>query len=97
MDCYFLRKVLIVIIILFLIAIISYHYVKHRLKLKMAYCHTKNIKVEHKESKEVSIKNSTCYYFDDTTKIEDFDFDNILIDEKSYKDILVYIISYKPF
>ena len=30
-------------------------------------------------------KNCTCYYFDDTIKIEDFDFDNILLDEKSYE------------
>ena len=28
-------------------------------------------------------------------KIKDFDFDNILIDEKSYEDILVYNVSYK--
>ena len=25
-----------------------------------------------------------CYYFDDIIKLEDFDFDNILIDEKSH-------------
>ena len=42
------------------------------------------------EFKEVDIKNCTCYYFDDKIKIEDFDFDNIFIDEKSYKNILVY-------
>ena len=30
-----------------------------------------------------------------TIKFEDFDFDNILIDEKSYKDILIYNVSYK--
>ena len=30
-------------------------------------------------------------------KIEDFDLDNILIDEKSYKGILVYSILYKSF
>ena len=35
------------------------------------------------ELKEISIKNRTCYYFDDIIKIEDFDLDNILIDEKS--------------
>ena len=35
------------------------------------------------ELKEITIKNQTCYCFDDTIKIEDFDFDNILIDEKS--------------
>ena len=52
------------------------------------------------------IKNRTCYYFDDILKIEDFfNFDNliILIDEKSYKNILVYnvlcktLIDAKPF
>ena len=28
-------------------------------------------------------------------KIEDFGFDNILLDKKSYEDILIYDISYK--
>ena len=32
---------------------------------------------------------------DDIIKIEDFDPENILIDEKSYENIFVYIISYK--
>ena len=47
--------------------------------------------------KEIDIKNHTCYYFDDIIEIKDFDFDfdNILIDEKSYKNNLVYDISYK--
>ena len=45
--------------------------------------------------KEVDIKNHTCYYFDDIIKIEDFDYDNILINQKSYKNILVYNIFYK--
>ena len=44
---------------------------------------------------EVCIKNWTCYYFDDIIKLEDFDIDNILIDKKSYEDILIYDISYK--
>ena len=30
-----------------------------------------------------NFKNRTCYYFDDIIKLEDFDLDNILIDEKS--------------
>ena len=47
------------------------------------------------ELKEIGITNCTCYYFDDVIKIEDFNLDNILIDEKSYKKILVYNISYK--
>ena len=40
------------------------------------------------ELKEIDMKNRTCYYFDDLIKIEDFYLDNILIDEKSYKNIL---------
>ena len=45
--------------------------------------------------KEIDIKNCTCYYFDDIIRIEDFNIDNISIDEKSYVKILVYNISYK--
>ena len=45
--------------------------------------------------KKIDIKNRICYYFDDIIKIEDFDLDSILIDEKSYKNISVYNISYK--
>ena len=40
--------------------------------------------------KEIDIKNRTCYYLDDIIKIQDFDIDNISIDEKSYQNILVY-------
>ena len=45
--------------------------------------------------KEIDIINDTCYYFDDIIKTEDFDPDNILMDEESYERILVYNISYK--
>ena len=45
--------------------------------------------------KEIDIKNCICYYSDDMIKIEDFDFNNTLLDEKSYKNILIYGISYK--
>ena len=45
--------------------------------------------------KMVRVKNRTCYYFDDIIKLEDFDIDNILIDEKSRENILIYGISYK--
>ena len=44
--------------------------------------------------KEINIKIHSCYYFDGIIKIEDFDFDNIWLDEKSYANILVYDISY---
>ena len=40
-------------------------------------------------NKLIYIKNRTCYYFDDITKIKDFDLDNILIDKKSYENDLV--------
>ena len=40
-----------------------------------------------------NIKNHTCYYFYEIIKIEGFD--KLLVDEKSYKHILVYNISLK--
>ena len=51
--------------------------------------------MENKEFKKVRIKNRTCYYFSDIIRLEDFEFDNILIDEKLYENILVYENSYK--
>ena len=39
------------------------------------------------ELKEIDIKNCTCYYFEDIVKIENLDLDNILMDEKSYKNV----------
>ena len=45
--------------------------------------------------KEIGMKNCTCYHFDDIIKIEDFNLNNILIDEKSYENILVYSIWHK--
>ena len=44
------------------------------------------------ELKEIDIKNHTCYCFVDVIKIEDFDSGNVLINEKSYENILVYEI-----
>ena len=41
------------------------------------------------------VLNIVCYYFDDIVIFEYFDFDNILIDEKSYKNILIYKILYR--
>ena len=35
------------------------------------------------------------YYFDDIIKLKDFDLDNILIDEKSNTNILIYDNSYQ--
>ena len=45
--------------------------------------------------KRVRTKNRKCYYFDGKIKFEDFDFDNILIGEKSQENILIPGISYR--
>ena len=47
------------------------------------------------EIKKDCIKNRTWNYFDDIIKLEDFHLDNIFIDEKWHKNILIYDISYK--
>ena len=47
------------------------------------------------ELKEIDIKNRTYYYFNDIIKIEIFNLDNILIDEKSRKSVFAYNISYR--
>ena len=39
------------------------------------------------ELKKIDIKNRTCYYFDPISKVGIFDVNNILIDEKPYKNI----------
>ena len=51
--------------------------------------------MKNNEFYKVCIKNRRCYYFDDIIRFEDFDFDNTLIDEKSYENILIYDILYK--
>ena len=58
-----------------------------------------NKKVQYKmESNEFHIKNRTCFYFDDIIKLEDFDHDNILINEKSHQNILIHsLIDPRPF
>ena len=45
--------------------------------------------------KEIDIKICTCFYFNDIIKFEDSDLNNISIDEKSFKNILVDTIYYK--
>ena len=44
---------------------------------------------------KIDIKNCTCFYFDDMIKIEHFDFNTILVDEKLYENMLLHNISYK--
>ena len=81
-DCYILHAVL--------LAIDNYYYF-------LSSCKTKryNIKMENNQSKKVRIKNSTCYYFHNIIKLEDFDLENILTDEKSHENISIYNILYK--
>ena len=44
--------------------------------------------------KDVDIKNRTYYFFNDIVKIKIFDPNHIKIDEKSYKNFLIYYIEY---
>ena len=46
--------------------------------------------MENNKAKKVSIKNCTWYYFDDKIKLEDFDSDNVLLDQKQDENILVH-------
>ena len=45
---------------------------------------------------DINIKSRTYYFFNDIISIENFDVNNIKIDEKSYKNILTYYIGYVP-
>ena len=44
--------------------------------------------------KDTDIKNCTYYFFNDIIDIENFNPNNTKIDEKSYKNILIYNIGY---
>ena len=44
--------------------------------------------------KDIDIKIRTYYFFNDTINIKSFDPNNIKIDEKSYKNILIYYFRY---
>ena len=44
--------------------------------------------------KDMNIKNHTYYFFEDIINIKDFDPNKIKIDEKLYKNILIYYIAY---
>ena len=65
---------------------LSTNFYNKKVRYKMD-CRTNNITMEKNEFKKVCM-NHTCYYFDDIIKSKEFDFDNTLIDEKSYKNIL---------
>ena len=44
--------------------------------------------------KDINIKNRTYYFFNDIIIIVNFDSNDIKIDKKSYKNILIYYIGY---
>ena len=44
--------------------------------------------------KDINIKDHAYYFFDDIINIKDFDLNNIKIDERSYKNILIYYTTY---
>ena len=44
--------------------------------------------------KKTGIKNQTYYFIYDIINIKNFDPNNIKVDEKSYKNILIYYIGY---
>ena len=46
------------------------------------------------EVKDISIENHICFFFDDMINIKNFNPDNIKVDGKSQKDILIYYIGY---
>ena len=43
---------------------------------------------------DTDIKNRTYYFFNDIINIEHFDLNNIKIDEKPYKNVVIYYIGY---
>ena len=44
--------------------------------------------------KDINLTNHTYYFFDDIVNIKDFYPENIKIDEKSRKNILIYYMRY---
>ena len=44
--------------------------------------------------KDIDLKTRTYHFFNDIINIKIFDLNNIKIDEKSYKNILIYYIGY---
>ena len=44
--------------------------------------------------KDIDIKNRAYYVFDDNINTKNFDPNNIKINEKSYKNVLIYCIGY---
>ena len=54
----------------------------------------KEKKKKNNKLKEVDIKNCTYYFFTDMISIKNLDLNKIKIDEKPYKNILIFYIVY---
>ena len=53
------------------------------------------MEMEINEFKKVGIKIRMCYFFDDIIEIQNFDFDNNILDEKCEGNNLMYDVLYK--
>ena len=105
MQTFYILLALLLITIALLIAGSIYCYlIKYRAKKLLPFHYTNNelekfyinkcfINMSNKD-KGIHIKNRTYYFFNDIIKIKNFDPNNIKIDEKSYKIILIYYIEY---
>ena len=47
--------------------------------------------------KVIDIENRMCYCFDDIMRVEDTNSDNLLLNKKSYENVLIYKVLYKTF
>ena len=55
------------------------------------YCNLGNTKMEsNNEFEKFVVKNPRRYYFDEINRIQSFDFDNILLDEKYMKIFMTF-------
>ena len=47
--------------------------------------------------KQITIKNRTCYFYSDQINWKNFDASLLKVDQKDYKEILIYYIGYVTF
>ena len=71
--------------------LLPFHFTNNKLK-EIIYQKYKS-KMSNKVT-DIDTKNRTCYFFNDIINIKHFGPNNIKIDEKSYKNILIYYIRY---
>ena len=55
------------------------------------YYHVHDVKIaRNSELKKIDIKNRNCYYFDNKININVLDLGNVLLNKKSYENVLIY-------